>query len=140
MIAPRKYWSPRSWLQLLSITLLLAAAGCGDDGNGQDPQLGTITPAELDTALQAKDFLLINVHIPHAGEVPGTDTHIPFDDIDALVAYIGTDLDTPVIIYCLSDGMTLIAGPELVARGYRDIRYLSGGMTAWTQAGYTLDP
>ncbi|MFH2008505.1 MAG: rhodanese-like domain-containing protein [bacterium] len=138
MIIRRNTGSLSARLQALGITLLLAAAGCGDDN--PDPQLGTITPAELNDALQAKDFLLINVHVPNAGEIPGTDTHIPYDDIEALVAYIGTDLDTPVVIYCLSDTMTLIAGPELVDRGYRDVRYLTGGMTAWTQAGYTLDP
>ncbi len=115
-----------------------------DGGTSPDsqtpPELHAITPGELDAALADKDFLLINVHIPYEGEVPGTDTHIPYTDIDGLVDYIGPDLTTPVVIYCKSDYMTDIAGPELVTLGYRAITYLSGGMNAWVAAGFTLDP
>lgn len=104
------------------------------------PELTEMTPAELDVALASKDFLLINVHVPYDGEIAGTDTHITYTDIDGLVDYIGPDLGTRVVLYCKSDHMTDIAGPELVARGYRAVYVLQGGMNAWTAAGFTLDP
>jgi rhodanese-related sulfurtransferase len=104
------------------------------------PELHSMAPAELDTALVNKDFVLINVHIPYEGEIPGTDTHIAFTDVDALVAYIGPDPNTAAVLYCKTDYMADIAGPELVARGYRAITTLSGGMNAWVSAGFSLDP
>ena len=112
-------------------------AGASDAGQAT---LGLLTAVELHAALAAKDFLLIDVHTPRAGVVPGTDTSIPFSDVNALAAYIGADLDKKVVLTCLSGGMSDSAGKALIARGYRSVRHLQGGMTAWTAAGYTLDP
>ena len=85
-----------------------------------------------------KDFLLIDVHTPNAGSIPGTDARIAYTDIAGLVAFIGPDLNTKVVLTCLSGGMSKQAGNALVALGYRNIWELTGGMTAWTAAGYPL--
>jgi phage shock protein E len=100
--------------------------------------LGELSPKQLHDALASKDFLLIDVHYPNAGSIPGTDARIAFDDIPALVAFIGPNLDTKVVLTCLSGGMSKSAGNALVARGYRNISELTGGMSAWTAAGYSL--
>jgi phage shock protein E len=100
--------------------------------------LGEMSPQQLHDALDNKDFLLIDVHYPNAGSIPGTDARIAFDDIPALVAFIGPNLDTKVVLTCLMGGMSKSAGNALVARGYRNISELTGGMTAWTQANYPL--
>lgn len=129
-----------SLITTLGLMLVLGLAALPACDNDAQPKLHSMTPAELDEALASKDFLLINVHIPYDGEIPGTDTHIEYTDIDAIVDYIGPDLGTKVVIYCKSDHMTDIAGPELVARGYRAVFYLEGGMNAWTAEGFSLDP
>ena len=100
--------------------------------------LGEISAQQLHTALANKDFLLIDVHYPNAGSIPGTDARIAYDDIPALVAFIGPDLDTKVVLTFLMGGMSKSAGNALVARGYRNISELTGGMSAWTTAGYSL--
>ncbi len=115
----------------------VALNGCDD---APDPTLHVLTPTELDEALQSKDFLLINVHVPYEGEIPGTDTHLTYTDAAAIAAYIGDSLSTPVVLYCKSDHMTDIVGPELVAMGYSNVSVLEGGMNAWGAAGFTLDP
>ncbi|MGC4115071.1 MAG: rhodanese-like domain-containing protein [Myxococcales bacterium] len=108
--------------------------------------LGKLSVADLWAALQAtpdggdKGFLLINVHVPYEGSIPGTDAHITYLDPNAIAAYVGTDLDRPVVVYCKSNYMSTIAGNDLVSRGYRAVRYLDGGMNGWKAAGYTLDP
>lgn len=102
--------------------------------------LGKLSPQDLHTELDTKDFLLINVHIPYAGEIPKTDKHISYLDTAALKTYVGSDLDTKVVIYCLSNGMSIPAAQFLVDNGYRKIRYMDGGMSAWKSAGYTLNP
>ncbi len=101
--------------------------------------LGTIGVQELHDALPAKDFLLINVHIPYEGEIPGTDAKISYLDPDGIAAFVGPDLDTNTVVYCKTDHMSTVAGEDLVVRGYRHVRYLQGGMTAWTAAGYPLE-
>jgi rhodanese-related sulfurtransferase len=100
--------------------------------------LGELSPKQLYDALASRDFLLIDVHYPNAGSIPGTDARIAYDDIPALVAFIGPNLDTKVVLTCLSGGMSKSAGNALVARGYRNISELTGGMNAWTKAGYSL--
>ncbi len=100
--------------------------------------LGELSPQQLYAALANKDFLLIDVHTPNAGSIPGTDARIAYNDIAGLVAFIGPNLDAKVVLTCLSGGMSKTAGNALVARGYRNISELTGGMTAWTEAGYTL--
>ena len=99
-----------------------------------------LSPAALAEALPTRDFLLINVHVPDAGQIPGTDVHITYTDTPALMAYIGDDRDRPALVYCLTDRMALIAGDALVAEGYHHITYLEGGMRAWEAAGYPLEP
>ena len=100
--------------------------------------LGELSPQQLNAALASKDFLLIDVHFPNAGSIPDTDARIAYNDIPALVAFIGPDLNKKVVLTCLSGGMSRSAGDALVARGYRNVSELTGGMNAWTQAGYKL--
>ncbi len=102
------------------------------------PTLGVVSVAELQTKLATKDFLLINVHVPYAGEIPKTDANLTYEDVDTIAAYIGEDLDREVVVYCLSNFMSKLAGNDLVARGYRGISYLDGGMGAWKAAGLEL--
>jgi phage shock protein E len=100
--------------------------------------LGELSPKILNDMLATKDFLMIDVHYPNAGSIPGTDARIAFDDIPALVAFIGPNLDTKVVLACRSGRMSKEAGDKLVALGYRNISELTGGTNAWTTAGYTL--
>ena len=101
--------------------------------------LGEISPQQLHSELATnKDFLLIDVHTPNAGSIPGTDARIAYTDTAGLVKFIGSNLDTKVVLTCLMGGMSKQAGNALVALGYRNISELTGGMSAWTAAGYPL--
>lgn len=122
------------------------ALGCGSadspaPGPGAEQgALSTISPADLSAALAHKDFLLVNVHIPRAGQIAATDAHVPYTDVDALARRIGEAKDTKVILYCLGEGMSRPAAQALIDRGYTAVRILSGGMSGWTKAGYSLEP
>jgi len=105
-----------------------------------NPSLGVVSAKALHDELAAKDFLLVNVHKPDEGEIPGTDAHLTYADVPAIAAWIGPDLMTRVVIYCKSNYMANVAGPALVAKGYCNVRYLDGGMNGWVAAGYALDP
>ncbi len=102
------------------------------------PELLPLSPEALNAELEDKDFLLINVHVPYAGQVPMTDIHISYTEPEAIAAYVGP-LDTSTVIYCLTNHMARIAGEALLERGYQRIRYLDGGMRAWEAAGFNIE-
>jgi rhodanese-related sulfurtransferase len=107
--------------------------------SGEAPALTSLTPEELYLALDGKDFLLINVASGTGDQIPGTDTFIPHDDTEALVEYIGSDLTTHVVLYCVSSGRSGAAGNDLVDLGYCSIQHLAGGLNAWVGAGYPVE-
>ena len=94
-----------------------------------------LTPAELNARLAAGPVLLLNVHLPYEGEIPGTTAHVPYDELPALSAAIGA-FDQPVVLYCFGGSMSVSAGRELFKLGYTEVYSLEGGMTAWREQGY----
>jgi rhodanese-related sulfurtransferase len=100
-----------------------------------------IAPDELNSMLKDKDFTFINVHIPFAGNIAGTDLSIPYDQITepGYLAQLPTDKGARIVLYCRSGRMSEIAAQELVSLGYTDVWNLDGGMVAWEQVGYEIE-
>lgn len=99
---------------------------------------GGISPGELSGALANKDFTLINVHVPYAGEIAGTDAFIPYDRIGEDTARLPTDRTAAIVLYCRTGRMSAEAATTLIRLGYRNVRQLTGGMEAWQAQGYPL--
>lgn len=128
----------------LLLTLILLV-GCGSQpvagetvtaGNGS---YQNITPTELRTMLKNKDFVFINVHIPFAGNIPGTDLSIPYNEIEPNLSELPSDKNAKIVLYCRSGRMSEIAAEKLVSLGYTNIWELKGGMVEWEQAGFGLE-
>lgn len=105
---------------------------------GQTAQVKQINARQLNEMLQNKDFVLINVHIPFAGDIPQTDLSIPFDKIEANKQQLPDTKDAKIVVYCRSGHMSAIAAKELVKLGYTQVYDLQGGMNAWKEAGFNL--
>ena len=85
-----------------------------------------------------KDFTLINVHIPYRGEIAETDLLLPFHTIDQQKEKLPDDMDTKIVVYCMSGPMGYVAAEKLAAMGYRRVIHFQGGMVSWKRSGKSL--
>ncbi len=140
-------------LTIVALLLLALTAGCAAATANSDvpsaAEKGTkvavpggsytnVDPKTLKQMLAQKNFFLVNVHIPYAGEIEKTDAFVPYDQIEANIAKLPVDKSARVLVYCSSGHMSGIAAEKLVKLGYTNVLNLSGGMSAWQQQGFSL--
>jgi len=134
---------------LLAVLLLAVLTAC--QGKPAQVSVETVTVAggsyqnvtadELNAMLKNKDFVFVNVHIPFAGNIAGTDLSIPYDQIadPANLSQLPADKNAKIVLYCRSGRMSTIAVDELVSLGYTNVWNLTGGMVDWENAGYEIE-
>lgn len=98
-----------------------------------------ITADEPNTMLKGKDFVLVNVHIPFAGNIADTDLSIPYDQIGQNLSQLPSDKNARIVLYCRSGRMSETAAEELVSLGYTNIWNLTDGTVEWEQVGYEIE-
>ncbi len=136
----------KRFLSPIAAALLLLSACAGSapvSAAGQKtaaamPSYRTIPANQLKSMLESKDFLLVNVHTPYAGEIKGTDVFVPYDRIQQELGKFPSDKNAKIIVYCQSGYMSAIAARTLAGLGYTNVFDLEGGMLAWQNAGYPL--
>lgn len=118
----------------------VAVAELGDNQPGRRSSLGfrDITVDELAAMLEDKDFLLVNVHVPYAGEIAETDVHIPYDQIEQRLDELPADRASKIVVYCQSGHMSAIAARELVSLGFGRVYNLTAGFAQWQAVGHEL--
>ena len=129
-------------LLLLIAVLLVACQSTVVTGKTVDAPGGSyqnVTPDELHTMLKDKDFVLVNVHIPFAGNIKGTDQSIAYDQIEQNLSLLPSDKSAKIVLYCRSGRMSQIAAEKLVDLGYTNIWNLEGGMVEWENTGFELE-
>jgi len=127
---------------LLLFIILLAAcqskAFTGETINTSSGPYKNVTSKELNTLLKEKDFVLVNVHIPFAGNIVGTDLSIAYDQIEQNLSQLPADKNAKIVLYCRSGHMSQIAAEKLVSLGYTNVWNLNGGMIDWEKEGFEI--
>ena len=125
--------------QWLTVSILSVAALLQIQmANGQAEMYRNISLAEFSQRLEAKDFLLINVHVPYQGEIPGTDLLLPYHAVEKQKDRLPPARDTQIVVYCLTGPMGYAAAADLVKLGYTEVFHFEGGMLEWVRSGRQL--
>jgi rhodanese-related sulfurtransferase len=85
--------------------------------------------------MKNKDFVLINVHIPYEGKIPGTDLFIPYNAIDQYKERLPHQKDAKVVVYRRTGHMGDIAAGKLADMGYTRVFHFQDGMRGWEESG-----
>lgn len=129
---------------LFAVLAVILLAGCqskavtGETVSATGGSYKNVTPKVLSTMSKDKDFVLVNVHIPFAGNIPNTDLSIPYDQIDQNLSQLPPDKAAKIVLYCRSGHMSQIAAEDLVSQGYTNVWNLKGGMVDWEKAGFEI--
>lgn len=125
---------------MLLVSLLLGA--CGSPPSATAPVAApyqNLSAAQLAEMLPAKDFTLVNTHVPYAGEIEQTDAFIAYAERGPQrVAEYPPDKNAKIVVYCRSGNMSAQVAAELAQAGYTNVWNLEGGLMAWEAAGYTV--
>jgi len=96
-----------------------------------------IAPAAYAALPLARRPLLIDVREFsewRAGRAVGS-IHLSRGILDQRIESVAPDLSAPIVCYCADGSRSLFAAESLQRLGYRDVRSLAGGFTAWDGAG-----
>ncbi len=99
----------------------------------------SVSPSEAAQLIDSKkNLVLIDVRTPEElreGAIEGS-TMVPFWAV--MQNKLTIPKDSPIMLICAVGGRSYAAGQMLVKYGYTEIYNLSGGISAWKQAGLPL--
>ena len=141
----------RDSVLVLAAVLAFSACGAGEREGVPSGQEGAglpgepvssyadITVSQLRAMMAEDDLLLVNVHIPFEGDIPGTHESIRFNQIGENLDRLPQDREAKIVLYCRSGGMSEEAAGTLASLGYTQVFNLVGGFRAWEAAGLPLE-
>ncbi len=110
----------------------------GSTARKESNKMKEITAMELKKELSTgKDLLVLDVRTPQEVALGRLEScvHIPLQDLAARMDELDKDKD--IVVYCKSGGRSRRAVEMLQTHGFKNLRNLTGGITAWS---FEVDP
>jgi len=123
---------------LLVAAVVVTTNRVADDGAGHSGGAGAVLISAQEAAQIIEtdpQVFVVNVHVPYAGEIEGTDAFVPYDEVADRIDEFPADRSTPVLLYCRSGRMSADAAHPLLEAGYTHVLDVDGGMVEWESAG-----
>jgi rhodanese-related sulfurtransferase len=112
-------------------------------------QIENLSPEEVAAELQRGEAIVVDLREPaeriEQGVIGGA-VHAPRGMLefyaDPTSAYHRPDFDPArrTILYCASGGRSALAADTLRDLGYTRVAHLNGGLKAWREAGFRVEP
>jgi rhodanese-related sulfurtransferase len=115
------------------VTIIALCTACGGSRGYR-----SISPQEL-ADFDEDELFLVDTNPTNEGRIPGTDAHIPFDEVKTHAGELPADKGARVAVYCTAGGRSSRAARTLVDLGYTNVLHLDGGLDAWRDAGYEVE-
>jgi len=96
-----------------------------------------VSPLQATLMINREDAIVVDVREPNefaAGHVPNA-RHIPMGQVDKRLGELDKFKDKPVIVVCQTGNRSSSTCNALTKRGFEKVYNLSGGISAWEQAG-----
>lgn len=107
---------------------------------GVQPVFRTVSAVEAAELIRTrKDLQIIDVRTPQERkQIRIAETRlVPVGDV--IRGVFAADADQPLMLICAVGGRSYVAGKAMVARGYREIYNLDGGIESWRRAGFPVE-
>jgi len=102
---------------------------------------GFITPDKAADFIDEVNPFILDVRMPkewdETGVIPGAVT-IPLTELEQHLAEL-PPLNKPILVYCKAGARGQYALTYLKALGYKNVKNLKGGITAWIDAGFEVE-
>jgi rhodanese-related sulfurtransferase len=123
-------------LWIVGLTLLLTLVGCSGAGRMPEP----LTPEEVNTRNEQNEITIVDVRGPEAyaeGHIPSA-INIPTGELDERVGEIPEGKQ--LILVCQGGPISRRDLETVRDAGFEDANNMEGGMSAWEDKGYPLEP
>lgn len=114
----------------------LGVSGCSDAGAAAD----AVTLESARAAHEAGQVVLIDIREPseHATGVAAGARLLPMSQIGRRLSEVPNDSARPVLLICNTQNRSSATMRALRDNGFRNVRYVNGGMSEWARRGWPL--
>ena len=126
----------RRQLSIFVLGLGLSLSACSQTATSAD----SVTLEFARTELEAGRAILIDVREPdeHATGVAKGAQLLPMRQLSARLAEIPSAANKPVLLICNTQNRSSATLSALRERGYKNLRFVQGGMSEWNRRGWPL--
>jgi rhodanese-related sulfurtransferase len=127
------------WI-LWSIFVLVIIVILFEEIRGRVQGIPRVYPRELTNLINKQDAVVIDVRDPNAfarGHILGS-INIPHTQMDTSIEKLEQYRGRPIVVVCANGQTSPQEGTKLRHKGFENVSFLSGGISAWKEDGLPL--